>query len=56
RCLRSTRVELLSQITEWAKDKNSKPNFWLNGMASTGKSTIARTVAQSFANQRQLGA
>jgi hypothetical protein len=56
RCLRNTRVELLNQITEWAKDKNGKPMFWLNGIAGTGKSTIARTVAQSFANQRQLGA
>ncbi|KAI9764351.1 MAG: hypothetical protein M1840_008489 [Geoglossum simile] len=28
----------------------------LSGMAGTGKSTIARTVAQSFANQGQLGA
>ena len=30
--------------------------FWLNGMAGTEKSTIARTVAQFFAEQRQLGA
>src|ERR1700722_13095904 len=56
RCLSNTRIELLSQITEWAKDRNGKPIFWLNGMAGTGKSTIARTVAQSFANNGQLGA
>jgi pantothenate kinase-related protein Tda10 len=56
RCLTNTRVELQRQITEWAKDRNGKPIFWLNGMAGTGKSTIARTVAQSFANQGQLGA
>ncbi|KAH0557095.1 hypothetical protein GP486_005118 [Trichoglossum hirsutum] len=56
RCLRSTRVELLDQIMEWAKDKNSKPIFWLNGMAGTGKSTIARTVAQLLADNGQLGA
>ncbi|OCL10893.1 hypothetical protein AOQ84DRAFT_387205 [Glonium stellatum] len=56
RCLGNTRVELLSQITEWAKDKNGKSIFWLNGMAGTGKSTIARTIAQSFADQGQLGA
>jgi Cdc6-like AAA superfamily ATPase len=30
--------------------------FWLNGMAGTGKSTIARTVAQSFKDKEQLGA
>ena len=45
RCLSNTRVELLSQITEWAKDRNGKPIFWLNGMAGMGKSMIARTVA-----------
>ena len=56
RCLRDTRVELLDQIMEWAKDRNSKPIFWLNGMAGTGKSTIARTVTQLLADNGQLGA
>src|SRR5439155_1000330 len=56
RCLRNTRVELLDQIMKWAKDGNSKPIFWLNGMAGTGKSTISRTVAESFAKQQLLGA
>jgi hypothetical protein len=56
RCLENTRVELRRHIAEWAKDRNGKPIFWLNGMAGTGKSTIARTVAQSFADQGHLGA
>ncbi|KAI9775305.1 MAG: hypothetical protein M1839_001289 [Geoglossum umbratile] len=56
KCLANTRVELRRQITEWADDSNGKPIFWLNGMAGTGKSTIARTIAQSFANKAQLGA
>ncbi|KAI9768268.1 MAG: hypothetical protein M1839_004162 [Geoglossum umbratile] len=56
RCLLNTRTELLHHIREWAKDKSSKPIFWLSGMAGTGKSTIARTIAQSFAHQGQLGA
>ena len=56
RYLSNTRAKLLSQITEWAKDRNGKPIFWLNGIAGTGKSTIARTVAQLFANNGQLGA
>ena len=56
KCLPNTRVELLHEIMEWAKDRNGKPIFWLNGMAGTGKSTIARTVAQSFAENGQLGA
>ncbi|KAF2825012.1 vegetative incompatibility protein HET-E-1 [Ophiobolus disseminans] len=55
RCLPNTRTELLDEITTWA-NKDSKPIFWLSGMAGTGKSTIARTVAQSFDSQGQLGA
>ena len=56
RCLANTRVELQRQIKEWAKDSNGKPLFWLNGMAGTGKSTIARTIARIFADAGQLGA
>ncbi|KAF2186021.1 hypothetical protein K469DRAFT_750009 [Zopfia rhizophila CBS 207.26] len=56
RCLANTRVELRRQIAEWAEDRNGKPIFWLKGMAGTGKSTIARSVAQLFADQHRLGA
>ena len=56
RCLANTRVELQRQIKEWANDRNGKPIFWLNGMAGTGKSTIARTIARSFADEGRLGA
>ncbi|KAE8389594.1 NACHT and WD40 domain protein [Aspergillus alliaceus] len=54
-CLQNTRTELLQQISKWA-GSNGKFIFWLNGMAGTGKSTIARTVAESFQNQGLLGA
>jgi hypothetical protein len=56
RCLPNTRIALLHEITHWADDKGGKPIFWLSGMAGTGKSTIARTIAQSFASNGQLGA
>ncbi|KAL4756596.1 uncharacterized protein BDW70DRAFT_164328 [Aspergillus foveolatus] len=55
-CFPGTRAGLHSQITEWAKSSDSKHIFWLNGMAGTGKSTIARTVAQTFRENQQLGA
>ena len=37
-------------LDAWSKDEQpgAKRVFWLNGMAGTGKSTIARTVAESF--------
>ncbi|KAF7169363.1 hypothetical protein CNMCM5623_002126 [Aspergillus felis] len=55
-CLPETRTELRSQISKWAESSDSKCLFWLNGMAGTGKSTIARTIAQSFKDKGQLGA
>jgi hypothetical protein len=56
RCLPNTRTALLHTIAEWANKRDSKPIFWLSGMAGTGKSTIARTIAQSLSEAGQLGA
>ncbi|KAL6712638.1 hypothetical protein ACN47E_000515 [Coniothyrium glycines] len=55
-CLSNTRTDLLNEITSWASTNESKPIFWLSGMAGTGKSTIARTIAHSLATSKQLGA
>jgi dephospho-CoA kinase len=49
-------VKLLKDINRWIDDPNSKPMYWLNGMAGTGKSTISRTVAQMRHDRRDLGA
>lgn len=54
-CASGTRVNLLRELQEWSMDPG-KPIFWLNGMAGTGKSTIARTVAQKFLDQKRLRA
>jgi hypothetical protein len=56
RCLDDTRNELRDEIETWANNKEGKSIFWLSGMAGTGKSTIARTVAESFSKRGQLGA
>jgi len=40
----------------WADRYDGKHIFWLNGMAGTGKSTIARTVAHHYSEQKRLGA
>ncbi|OAQ74416.1 WD40 repeat-like protein [Purpureocillium lilacinum] len=55
-CLPKTRVDLLQQVLMWAHDPSSEAIFWLNGMAGTGKSTIARTVAHDLARSHDLGA
>lgn len=55
-CLENTRVSLLDLVTQWADDPYSESLLWLNGMAGTGKSTIARTVARRLAQTGHLGA
>ncbi|KAH7153735.1 WD40-repeat-containing domain protein [Fusarium sp. MPI-SDFR-AT-0072] len=56
RCLPHTRIKLLNDIYRWIDEPSSKPIFWLNGMAGTGKSTISRTVAQARHDRGDLGA
>jgi hypothetical protein len=55
-CLPDTRVDVLRQITIWAEESHEKCIFWLNGMAGTGKSTIARTIARKYYELGHLGA
>ena len=55
-CLRGTRADVLLQLERWLKDGQDHRVFWLNGLAGTGKSTIAQTFAEiSFADGK-LGA
>jgi hypothetical protein len=44
-CLEGTQTHILSQIQSWCEDPWGKPIFWLEGMPSTGKTTISRTFA-----------
>jgi hypothetical protein len=44
-CLEETRVDLLAHIEEWMADPSGKPVYWLTGVAGTGKTTIAQSVA-----------
>jgi len=55
-CLKGTRETVLSEIESWAKDFNQSPVFWLNGLAGTGKSTIAQTISERTFADGQLGA
>ncbi|RYP57870.1 hypothetical protein DL770_010563 [Monosporascus sp. CRB-9-2] len=54
-CLPRTRVDLLYDIYNWVDGQDERCIFWLNGLAGTGKSTIARTVARKYSEER-LGA
>ena len=55
-CLPDTRVGLLDEIIRWSDARSGACIFWLNGMAGTGKSTIARTVAREWGKKERLGA
>ena len=55
-CLRGTRKDVLWQINHWLMDEQDQRIFWLNGLAGTGKSTIAQTFAETSFADGKLGA
>ena len=55
-CLRGTRETVLEEIELWTRDLKQSPVFWLNGLAGTGKSTIAQTIAERAFASGLLGA
>ena len=55
-CLKGTREHILKEIEHWAKDFTKPPILWLNGLAGTGKSTIAQTIAERLFADSHLGA
>ncbi|KAF8752544.1 WD40 repeat-like protein [Rhizoctonia solani] len=55
-CAQNTRSNILLELEQWSQDW-TKPNvFWMNGMAGTGKTTIAYTFAKSLKDRAALGA
>lgn len=53
-CLKGTQVPILRLIENWCCKPSEPPVFWLQGMAGTGKSTIACTVATALQGRRLL--
>ena len=52
-----TRKKILFQLEQWSRDEEDKRIFWLNGLAGTGKSTIAQTFAEMcFVDGKRVGA
>ncbi|KAL4910827.1 hypothetical protein BDW74DRAFT_172288 [Aspergillus multicolor] len=54
-CLPGTRTEALQKLVAWSVNSTSETICWLRGMAGTGKSTIARTVASQLHDKGCLG-
>ncbi|KAG8724875.1 hypothetical protein FRC09_012786 [Ceratobasidium sp. 395] len=55
-CTPDTRVEVLEDMRECVKDSKSHRIFWLNGMAGTGKTTIAYTMCERLHGAGELAA
>ena len=55
-CLKGTCGAVLDEIEIWTRDFDQRPVYWLNGLAGTGKSTIAQTIAERTFASGQLGA
>ncbi|TDL18320.1 hypothetical protein BD410DRAFT_793366 [Rickenella mellea] len=55
-CLKGTREEFLSKVHAWVENLNQPPVFWLSGLAGTGKTTIAQTIAEYYGERGRLGA
>lgn len=54
-CLPGTRTEVLSGLEAWAEGRDNRV-YWLNGLAGTGKSTIAQSFAERIWADGRLGA
>jgi len=50
-CLENTRVDVLRRIYDWADGQDERCIFWLSGLAGTGKTTIARTIARQYSHK-----
>ena len=56
-CLTGTRVGIVDAIRSWVFLRSERAQvFWLYGLAGSGKSTIATTIANFFRGQNRLGA
>jgi hypothetical protein len=53
-CLEKTRVELLNDLDSWLIKRDGPQFFWLNGLAGTGKSTVARSFCERAAKHQDV--
>ncbi|EJC99864.1 WD40 repeat-like protein [Fomitiporia mediterranea MF3/22] len=56
RCLKDTRIEVLNEIMNWLLSDTEQNVLWLRGVAGSGKSTIATTIAEYCREMSCLGA
>ena len=54
-CTENTRKEILNTLQVWASDNATTKVYWLNGMAGTGKTTIAYSFSEILERKETLG-
>ena len=54
--MEGTRAQILADLEEWALDDAAPTVFWLNGMAGTGKTSIAHSLSERLDKNQILGA
>ena len=54
--MEGTRVQTLAELEEWAVNDAAPKVFWLNGMAGTGKTSIAHSFSERLDKNQILGA
>ncbi|QRV98190.1 Notchless protein [Ceratobasidium sp. AG-Ba] len=55
-CTADTRLEVLEKFKVWREDDTAEKIYWLNGMAGTGKTTLAYTLCKQLENEDRLAA
>ncbi|CUA76118.1 Lissencephaly-1 homolog [Drosophila mojavensis] [Rhizoctonia solani] len=55
-CTEGTRINIMSELNDWARGSEGPSIFWMNGMAGTGKTTIACTFSEALEQGKRLAA
>ncbi|CAE6509996.1 unnamed protein product [Rhizoctonia solani] len=55
-CTPGTRIDVLANLLSWASNNSTDAVYWLDGMAGTGKTTIAYSVCKQLADRGMLAA
>ena len=53
-CIGDTRLQILAELEAWAVDADGPRICWLNGMAGTGKTSIAHTFSKRLDEEKQI--
>ena len=54
-CTSKTREDIIANLQAWALDLNGAKVYWINGMAGTGKTTIAYSFCKWLEGRALLG-